>query len=220
MIGTTSTMDLDLHIGSPMHLELPDGRKSEVRLMGLVPGRSLLVTAPEGPEGHLTMTEGDRLAVRAYAGGGVLAFTCNVQRSCIKPFHYLHLSYPETIESTSSRNAQRARVHLLGTAEADQAPGREVPVTMLDVSPLGAMIWADLPLGNVGESMILRLPLEADPPGTQQVAEVLCEIRHLQDDHGPPKRRWGYGVEFGSMSSATALALRTLLMREMARHAG
>lgn len=209
-------MDLDLHIGSVLHLDLPGGKKSDVRLMGLVPGSSLLVTAPEGPEGHLPVTEGDHLAVRVFAGGGVLAFSCSVRRCCIEPYHYLHLSYPETMESTPVRHAQRARVHLRGSAETDQAPGREVPVTLHDLSTLGALVWASVPLGEVGEAMVLRLPLEPSPMGPQ-IAEVVCEIRNLHEDHGPPKRRWGYGVEFSSMSSATALALRTLLMQEMAR---
>lgn len=212
-------MDLDLHIGSVLHLEQPGGKKTDVRLIGLVPGSSLLVTAPEGPEGHLTVLEGDRFAARVFAGGGVLAFTCSVQRCCIEPYHYLHLSYPETIESTSVRHAQRVRIHLRGTADADHEPGKEVPVALHDISTLGAMVWADVPLGEVGEAMVLRLPLEPDPQGAQQVAEVLCEIRNLHDDHGPPKRRWGYGVEFGSMSSATALALRAMVMREMGRDA-
>lgn len=209
-------MDLDLHIGSVLHLELPGGEKSAVRLIGLVPGSSLLVTAPESGARLLPVAEGDALSARVYAGEDVLAFTSTVQRCCPSPYPYLHLSYPDSTATTPMRHARRARVHLLGTAESDAAPGKEVPITLHDLSTLGAMVWADVPLGEVGQSMILRLPLEPDPMGTQ-FAELVGEIRNTHDDHGPPHRRWGYGVEFSSMSSATALALRTLVMKELGR---
>jgi hypothetical protein len=204
-------MDLDLHIGSVLHLEGAAGAKSAVRLIGMVPGSSLLVTMPEG-----AVAEGDDFAVRVSTSDDVLTFRSTVQRASAHPYPYLHLSYPDAVESMPARHAQRARVWLNGSAETDQAPGRQVPVSVHDLSTLGAMVWSDVPIGAVGESMILRLPLEHEPVGGQ-VAELVCEIRNQHEDHGPPIRRWGYGVEFASMSSATALALRSLVMSALGK---
>lgn len=209
-------MDLDLHIGSALHLELPAGDKAVVRLIGLVPGRTLIVTAPESGARLLPVSIGDVLGVRVYAGAEALAFHTPVAHVTAQPFAYIHLRYPQAIESTPLRHAQRARIHLSGTAESDRAPARELPVSLHDLSTLGAMVWSALPLGEVGESIVLRLPLEPGPMGAQ-AAELLCEIRNIHEGHDPGHRRWGYGVEFSSMSSATALALRALVMRELSR---
>ena len=210
-------MDLELHIGNVLHLEIPPGgTRTTVRLIGLVPGNSLLVTAPEVAGQPLALAEGAQVSARVFAGEDVLAFNSTVQRVCYLPYPYVHLGYPDAMEATPMRHARRARVHLSGTAESDAAPGREQPVTVHDISNLGAMVWCNVPLGAVGDSVALRLPLEPDPLGAH-FAEVLCEIRNVHEDQQSAHRRWGYGVEFSTMSSETALALRTLVMRELAR---
>lgn len=211
-------MDLDLHIGSALHLELPGGEKAVVRLIGLVPGRSLIVTAPESGARLLPLAVGDRVSARVYAGADALAFQSAVAYVTAQPFAYVHLRYPAAIESTPLRHAQRARVHLAGTVQSDRVPGRELPVSLHDLSTLGAMLWSEVPLGEVGEALLLRVPLEADAMGVAP-AELVAEIRNLHESHDAAHRRWGYGVEFASMSSATALALRALVMRELDRSA-
>jgi hypothetical protein len=208
-------MDLELQIGDVLHLELPhDGGTARVRLMGLVPGRSLLVTAPEVKGRLLPVAEDDVVAARAFSGDEQLSFSCMVQRCCTTPYPYLHLSFPASFDVNPRRHAPRARVHLTGTAEADASPGKEVAITLHDISNLGARVWSTVPLGAVGEGMLLRLPLEPHAL-TENFAELLCEIRNVQEDFDSMPRRWGYGVEFVSVSSADALALRALVLRKL-----
>jgi hypothetical protein len=208
-------LDLDLNIGDVLHLELLQAKKRvRVRMIGLVPGRSLVVTAPEPAIDSGDLGAGTQLSVRVFTGPEVLAFACEVQCHYEQPFPHLHLTYPHALEQTLMRQARRARVHLPATAEPDSAPGTRVVVSLHDISTLGAQVWSAAPLGEVGEAMMLRLPMEPEPDSPQPV-ELVCEIRNVKKDTDVDVRRWRYGVEFATMSSATSLAVRTLVMRQL-----
>ena len=212
-----SSVDIGVHIGDVIHLESTSGDvRFRVRLIGLVPGRSLIVTAPESSGQLVAVPEGLKFAARVFADDEAVGFSCVVERTCTQPYPYLHLSYPQALEATPTRQARRARVHLTGTAESDQDPGRSVAVSLHDISTTGALLWSDTQLGKVGEALVLRVPVETDQLGDQS-AELLCEIRNVYEEPDHGTARWRYGVEFTSMSSATALALRALVYRRLSR---
>lgn len=207
-------MDLGLQIGDILQIEPAKGDgRYRVRLIGLVPQRSLLVTAPEFKREPVEMREGQELTVRAFAKEEALTFKTRVQRVCAKPYPYLHLSYPVSFEPASARQSPRARVRMYGMAKQEDS-GRSEKVGIGDLSTDGAMLWCNAELGRVGDSLILRLDF-----GQLGLApmELPVEIRNVHEQLADREARWRFGVEFTLLSEEATSALRKYVNKKLGK---
>jgi c-di-GMP-binding flagellar brake protein YcgR len=105
---------VNFRFGDVVQLEESSGHKASyrVQLVGVLPGLSLLVTAPDVRGAHVPLADGQIFEVRIFNGDDALAFSSMVIRSCQEPYPYVHLSYPERIEHVLVRNARRTRLKL------------------------------------------------------------------------------------------------------------
>lgn len=209
-------MELGLQIGDILQIEPAGGRgRHRVRLIGMVPRRSLLVTTPEVKRDRLEVKEGQEFTVRAFAQDEALSFKTRVERVCLHPYPYLHLSYPETFELTTARSAPRARVRLTGLVKReDDRAGHSEKVSLGDLSREGAMIWCNTELGGVGDNLVLWLNFEqmGVPP-----IELPFEIRNVHEQPADRDARWRFGVEFTLLTDAAAAALRTYMNKKLGK---
>ncbi len=208
-------MELGLQIGDILQIEpAKGGGRYRVRLIGLVPKRSLLVTAPEVKRERVEVKVGQEFAVRAFAQDEALSFTTRVERVCMRPYAYLHLAYPVATERATARQSQRARVRLQGIVKREDDRSRSEKVSLGDLSREGAMLWCNTELGRVGDNLVLWLDFQqmGVPP-----IELPFEIRNVHEQPADRDARWRFGIEFTLLTDAAADTLRFYLNKRLGK---
>jgi len=91
-----------------------DAREFPVRLLGVNPGTSLIVTAPSEDERLIFVKEGQAFKFQGMFGESALVFVATVVKVQFAPFPYLHLSWPDPsrIQRRTVRSARRAGCRL------------------------------------------------------------------------------------------------------------
>ncbi|MDH5179369.1 MAG: flagellar brake protein [Gammaproteobacteria bacterium] len=192
---------IDLNIGALLNMQLLSGegkQRYEVKLIGMLPGESLLVSMPRINGILPKIFPHDEYIVRHFAGKNIIAFKTSVLMVCQIPYHYIHLKYPETLESVTVRQSERIDVHVTTQVSIQD---KKILGTIRDISATGAMIlmpeksttldehvelFFDLTMGNIERSIHL--------------VAIVRNIRDSTENNGAKCCR--YGVEFIDPSEA------------------
>ena len=81
--------DLKIPVGEHLQLQTRDGnddRRLQVRVVGYMPGASLLVTTPKFGDKVMIMREGQPFVVRMMIGNRIVGLATTILRSCSRPF--------------------------------------------------------------------------------------------------------------------------------------
>ena len=210
-------LDLSMRPGETIQLQFMDDEtrgQFYVKVVGYLPERSLLVTAPASAGRSMLVREGRAVVVRAFTGNHASGFTCTVLKSCTQPYEYLHLSYPSKIEQVKIRKSSRVRTALAVSVHArdaaPEAPG--VPAVIRDISVTGAQLLSAAAAGKSGEPVIVRARLPLNTLGDQPV-ELPALIRNSIEEGDVKSSLWRFrcGVEFQPLDTQTTLVLRAYL---------
>ena len=218
--------ELSLDIGDALQLQfLPeDTGRYYVRVIGYLPERSLLVTTPTNQGKVILVRESQPVAVRVLAGNEVIAFSVNVLRSCMKPYPYLHLSYPTEMQSITVRKAQRvnldtiARVKKCGpeVSVAEQSPEA---VKVSDMSTTGALLISPRPLGEVKTLLNINLRMKvAEEEESLNLVSVIRNARSRNNSQGSTE--YLYGIEFQFTDRQEAILLHAYVYEQIVIHHG
>lgn len=174
-----------------------------VRLLGHMPGSSILVTAPRDQGKLLSVREGQVISGKGFFGQTIYSFAGSIQKVCFTPFPYLHLCWDEArLEKTTVRNSRRVSaaieanlVLLLPEAEQTQT------VMINDISTGGAEI-------TVSSSVAGKVRLEFELP----VAGVMIEFKlpgsiRKRKDPGQHAHSARFGLAFDSLPDYQNMAL-------------
>ena len=116
---------LQLKVGDVIQVQLSaeqSDTRSMARVIGYVPGTSLLIGTPRSNGSILRVREGQPLTLRLLTGSTVYGFESSVLRVCNLPFPYLHVAYPKEFASAVVRKAQRASTNIIASVDnPDQA---------------------------------------------------------------------------------------------------
>ncbi len=88
---------LKLRVGDRLQIEVPTPHhdlRYFTSLVGYVNNLSILLRNPVVNGLSLPMREGELLLVRGFSGLKTFSFETTIQRVCLAPFPYLHVSYP------------------------------------------------------------------------------------------------------------------------------
>ena len=188
--------------------------RHSVKLLGYMPGKTILITAPTVNKSLLLLREGQSLTVRAFSGTAAYAFACEVIKVCNSPLAYLHLSYPKAVQKVPIRASARINFDLVGTstnlAHSDNAT--PVPIIITDISTTGAAVAASSPLGKKGDS--LRMVFSAKIRDIDVQPSLKCVIRSLtsSDDAINPIK---YGLQFLDLQTQDLLTLQSLVYQKI-----
>ena len=216
-------LELGVQVGDGVHVaflseQSPDDH--EVKLVGWLPGRALLVTAPERGRRPVEVTQGDAVAVRLFSGGRARGYTGTVQAVAADPFPHLHLSYPSRLDPLEERQTERVRAALAASvARQNAAEGeRETAAILRDLSATGALVFTQAPLGGKGERVTIRARLPIENLGDQAV-ELPALIRTAAEGADLKGSLWRSrcGVQFEGLNPQTLLVLRAYLYERFAR---
>lgn len=221
---------VNFRFGDVVQLEATSGAKQSyrVQLVGVLPGLSLLVTAPDIRGQHVALAVGEPFTVRIFDGDDALSFPSQVLRCCHEPYAYLHLVYPQQIERVQVRNARRARLKLKAQINvlsghandyllsARETIGPALPVTIRDISTAGVMVESPDDLGVVGTRVILTTTLAFDRIDGRKVmlpAEIRNGNRLVADDGDVS---FHYGMQWLDLPAEADLALSAFVYRQLA----
>ncbi len=215
--------ELKIQVGETLQLQPRDGedsRRLQVKLIGYVPGASLLVTTPTVGGKTMIMREGQPFVVRMLSGKRIVGFTTTILRSCARPFPYLHLAYPLEVEQITVRQAERVRVKLyasLKNGNPDYPSDKPRSATIVDISTSGALMVAAEPLGAVGDAVAVRCALKIG--GKEKLLSLPAHIRSI---HSGPNDEYGggscyHGLEFNARDEQDVFALHGYVYEQIVK---
>ena len=213
---------LKLNAGDTLQMQyVGDQAKARyyVRLIGYLPGQSLIVTTPRSEGKIMLVREGQGFVIRLLAGNAVFGFAASVLRVSARPYPYLHLSYPKEIESTVIRNAHRVATKLIASiqnVEPEKAHDKPKPAVIIDMSTTGAMVTATQPLGEKGDTLTVGVRLTVG--GIEHFLTLPVQIRRIDvasqaKDAG--SAGYTYGLEFQIIDEADKLVLHGFVYEQL-----
>ncbi len=191
---------LKLQIGDVVQLQhiSPDrDDRYTVSVIGLLEGESLLVTAPSKKGKVQFFRDGQKFAVRMLRGSQVYGFMTAVLKSSVKPYPYLHLSFPKEIESITVRNAERVVTSIPAAACNTLYSGEKrhwQAVVIKDLSTSGVRLESVQSLGKKDETIKLSFKMEVC--GSEEDMDLIATIRNSQPRGSGSERVYCTGAEF------------------------
>lgn len=184
-----------------------------VRVIGIMRGKSVLVTAPAVDGKMVFVREGQPFLIRAFSRVNVCAFKAKVLKSQMTPFPYMHLSYPDSVMIVRIRKAIRAPVQLI-VAIHDREGGRQLAAGRInDLSVGGARIEVPGKFGNVGDQVFLTFKIRLDD--LEEYIATPASIRHVEEDSGENGPMRLLGAQFGELGQAQKLIIMSLVYQHM-----
>ncbi len=166
---------------------------------------------PADTAGIYAANEGDALTLRAFDGDRAIAFNSTVLRSCVQPYQYLHLSYPQRLEQVVVRHSRRLNVErdslLLDGAQ-------EVPVRVLNLSMTGALLAGPVGAATLGATVGLKTTLPFKGLGDQPL-NLDATVRNIKDEVEGVQTRSLYGVAFNDLPVAMDIVLRAFVFERL-----
>ncbi len=197
---------LRLYPGVTMHIQSLSQSDSshtrhKVQFIGIIKGKSLLVTLPFEDGKGMWMQAGQSFAVRGFNGIYAYGFSAQVIRPRSHPFPYIHFSWPRDVGCQLVRKSLRVEVSL--PAKVTLPDNSTVAVTMLDISAPGSMLDSTSSLGAPGDTAKIGFSVYFEGNTTQMNMDVV--IRNVQ------KKQIGsgfcIGVSFENMAKNDELIL-------------
>lgn len=215
--------DLQLDVGDVLQLQFAtdeNQRKYPTRVIGYLQGKSLLVTTPRIDGKVMLVREGQPLVVRMLSGNSVYAFNTQVLATSLKPFAYLHLTYPQEIEKIVVRKALRVvaalEANVTCTSAEDPKASQQTRGTIRDISTTGALVTADHSLGAPGD--LLTLTLRIPVAGVQKFLKLSAVIRSGRELPQDAAAVWQHGVEFQLLEEMDNILLHGFVYEQLIKH--
>lgn len=203
--------DMLLAPGDILQLQITgtgQGERYPVRLIGYHHPVSVLVSAPQAHGKLVFIKEGQRLLVRGFVGRDAVGYSSRVLKSNLLPFAYLHLAWPDEIQTMRIRSSARVPVDLVCAVIA--ADG-QYSSRMTDLSQGGARLLSRVPIGAPGEQV--QLAFRINPGGAEIYLRPKALIRTMTDEQGQVNT----GLEFIDLSEAENLYLSNMVYQHLLR---
>ncbi|HIZ51939.1 MAG TPA: flagellar brake protein [Candidatus Pseudomonas excrementavium] len=192
---------LQLQVISPTHAE-----RYQVRLIGFHAPVSLLVTMPMVNGRVVFIKEGQRFLARGFIGKDVVAYNTRILKSSLAPFAYLHLAWPEEVQTMRIRSSARVPVDLVCAVTGEQG---QHAARIADLSPGGARLVSAAQFAAPGDE--LRLAFRINPGGIEVYLNITALVRTVNRDADQVIT----GVEFIQLSEADRLYLSNMVYQNM-----
>lgn len=191
----------------------------QVKVIGYLMGRSLIVTTPQVDGRVLMMREGQPFVVRILAGNRVVGFSTSVLKATAVPYPHMHLSYPEEMEQIVVRKAQRVKVRLFASVKnANPAMGFDKPQPGLlrDLSTAGGLVTASRSLGEVGDEITVSFAFKLG--GVEKLVTIQSVLRNVHHEpSGEHEEHYQHGIEFQKMDDQDTLALHGFVYEQIVK---
>ena len=185
--------------------------KREAQYFGAIEGKGVMV-GPIGPDADPTeLKVGDICLVRGFTGQYEYSFPSKVLQTFEKPFVYALLAYPAQVDAKLVRQSMRVKRDCPTELKVDGTDGtpKTVAVTLIDISPHGAMVKTDSHLAAVGTvvQVSLTIPVDGLPIQLHLAATVCHNNRATYEDN------YFLGMAFKGISAGDKALLNDLVQQ-------
>lgn len=183
-------------------LEAGEQERHNVRFIGAIKGKSILVTLPLINGERVWMQPGQSFVIRGFTGKYAYALIVQVIRARTHPFPYVHFTYPRFVQSRAVRKSLRVKLNLPATITLGNN-GQPVTVTMIDLSTTGTMLSSSTPIGEIGGTIKLNFPVNIED--IKADLNLTAKIKNISE----PKEGEdvSIGVEFENINQNEKLIL-------------
>jgi len=178
--------------------------KKESQYLGAIEGKGVMV-GPMGSDGDKTeLEEGEVCIVRGFTGQYEYSFLSKVLQTFEKPFAYALLAYPAQVDAKMVRQSLRTKTSWPTTTAV--AGGAAQAVTLVDISPFGAMVKTPAAMGALGEtiSLVMNVVVE-DSPCELKLSAAICHNNRAKNEDA-----YFMGVAFKGLTQQDKLVLHYL----------
>ncbi len=213
--------DIKLTFGYPLQLQTSSlsgqPERYSCRLIGCLPGRSLLFSVPKVSGKLVKFKIGQKVVVRFMIDNGIGVFAVTVEAQTLEPYPILHLSFPESITFKGIRSATRVAVRERVTIKSPAHLERSLVGFMCDISINGCRIEVDEEVAELGGN--LELQLEVDILGLKQRLSLKGIIRSRVEptDNLEAGALVSYGIEFTELEEHERLVMYAYVFSHMAQ---
>lgn len=210
-----------LQIGDVLQLQFAPPSEIQDRyattLIGFMPGQSLIITTPRKQGRPIIVREGQSFTVRMLQGSNIFGFVARVLKSISTPYPYLHLEYPDEVETAVVRNAPRVSTEIRATASQPMGgDSTEHAVVIADISSTGARVMHTARLGEVGSVIQIAHPLPVC--GGKDDLKVMGMIRNVREVKGDGGNSlFIHGIEFRGLTRFQEVLLCAYVLGGIAR---
>lgn len=185
-----------------------------VQVIGVMKGKSLLVTAPLVDGKLIFVRDGQTYLVRAFSGLNVCAFKARILKSQLQPFPYLHLSYPDSVQAMRIRKAMRAPASIIVAVHESEA-GRQIGAgKIIDLSVGGARMFSPSKIAEKDQSIWLSFKVMlGDMEEYVKTPAVIRAVGEEDDEQG--KRMHVFGLQFGELAQSQRLIIMNLVYQHL-----
>ena len=194
--------ELKLTYGYPMQLQTTNAtgqpERYTCRLIGCLPGRSILVSVPKAAGRLVRFRTGQKVVLRFMIDNGIGVFISIVDIQTADPYPILHISYPDNVSFKGIRSATRVSVDIgAQVRNLDHTGAAFLPCQVSDISITGARVDLSEPLGEIGEHMELVVQVDINGIARKLVMTGIVRSRvEPSADEVNETGLIGYGVEF------------------------
>ena len=196
-----------------VHLKLKEEGSSDrisvaAEFLGLIPGNSLIVSQPLRGGRLVNLGVGQRLTVHMLVRKHVHAFPSEILCMYKFPIPYLHLSYPDGIESSVVRSAPRINVSLLAVIKAAEHP---IPASISNLSGNGMAILCEHALGEVGDRIPLGFTLPIiDRPCHIDTVGIIRNMTPMK-----AQKAYQFGLQLEELSPEQRVIIEAFIYRQV-----
>ncbi|GGC94451.1 flagellar brake protein [Halopseudomonas salina] len=181
----------------------------QVKMLGFHAPVSIMVTSPTAQGKLVFIKEGQQFLVRGFVGKDAVAYKTRVLKSNLSPFPYLHLAYPESVQSMRIRGSARVPVELVTSVVAPQGKGA---AKIVDLSWGGARMLSPQSVADKDDDVTLSFRI--NPSGLDVYLSIKAKVRAVSKDEGN-KGLVATGVEFVDLNEQDRLYLTNMVYQNL-----
>lgn len=213
--------ELKLAYGYPLQLQTTSlagqPERFSCRLIGCLPGRSLLLSVPKQAGKLVKFRSGQKIVVRLMIDNGIGIFAGIVESLTLDPYPILHLSYPESVTFKGIRSATRVVVCEkidVSNISLESKPSSQGVIS--DISISGARIELSDEIAEIGD--LLEIKAEVDIRGIKRELVLSGIVRSRVDptDGHMEAMLVSYGLEFTQQTEEQRLLMYAYVFNQMA----
>ena len=213
---TEETLSFDqvkLMPGDTLQLQsLLEGQSNRwmVRVIGIMPPVSVLVTSPVLDGKLIFVKDGQTFLIRAFSGLNVFAFKARILKAQLQPFPYLHLSYPDQVQAMRIRKAMRAPASIIVAVHENEAGKQTGAAKIVDISVGGAKLISPMAIGDKDQTVWLSFKVQlGDMEEYVKTPAIIRSCGKEDDEDGKPRN--SFGVQFGNLATSQRLIIMNLV---------
>lgn len=218
-INDLSKMRLAAGLAVNMEVVGSEGNRHKGTLIGMVPGRTVLVTTPMlGENRPLLLRKDQTLICRFFNHKVACAFRSQAIHLCTTPFHYMHLGWPSQVEVGTVRKSERVMANLQVTVVNQTNPDwTRSHGAIVDLSTTGARLESVDPIGKVGDQILISGKVVVGH--VSRLISVEASIRAELERFELTNSTAAYGIEFKFVSDIDFLALQAFVNAQLSKGA-